>query len=162
MKLHLPFFGEKTSVAVHQEAVEVKAFQVIVWVSVANVAMDAWDPKIPRFPAILDIGHSHNLALTESHLRRWAGIHLASLRRIGSIRKEQRRFPLHEASVWLHSDDEPFRLSIDQGISITDGAWPRLPILGLRALTNSKLQTFIYGDTMQAIIRTPPKWYWPF
>ena len=56
----------------------------------------------------------------------------------------------------------PFKLMIDEGIAVFDADWPRLPILGLRALTKNKLQTFVYGDTKQVLIRTPPKWYWPF
>ena len=69
---------------------------------------------------------------------------------------------MRHASLWLHTDSEPFQLTINEGIAVMEGDWPRLPVLGLRALTNSKLQTFIYGDTLRALIRTPPKWYWPY
>jgi hypothetical protein len=69
--------------------------------------------------------------------------------------------PLHRARIWLHSDSEPFQLSTEAGIAVVEGDWPRLPILGLRALTNSNLRVFIYGDTKRVLIRTPP-WYWPF
>src|SRR5207237_7679558 len=106
----------------------------------------AWDPRLPKITAIVDIGTTHNFALTEKHLMRWAGIHAASLREAGRIRKESTKAPLHEARLWLHTDDGPFNLTIDEGIAVFDGTWPRLPVLGLRALTKSKLQTFIYGD----------------
>ena len=163
MKLHLPYYSEKTRVAVQGETVEVKAYQIIVWVSISSVETSEWDSRIPRFPAILDIGNSHNFALTEKHLLKWAGIHAAGLPRLRWMRKEGKKVLLRSASLWLDTDDgNPFGLSIDDGIAVFDSDWPRLPILGLRAVTNSKLQTFIYGDTKQVLIRTPPKWYWPF
>jgi hypothetical protein len=90
----------------------------------------------------------------------WA--HKASLPMTGKIRLEGTEAVLRSAGLWLHTDDEPYQLAIEEGIAVLKGDWPRLPILGLRALTNSKLQTFIFGDTRQVFIRTPPKWYWPF
>ena len=117
---------------------------------------------MPEFQAILDIGTTHNFVLTEAHLRRWAGIHKASLPPIGKLRIEDLEAGLRTAGLWLHLNNEPFPLDIEEGIAVLDGDWPRLPILGLRALTNSKLQTFIYGDAMQVVICTPSPWYWPF
>ena len=162
MKLHLPYFSEKTKVKVHNEVVEVKAFQIIVWVSVASDATAAWDARVPRLPAILDIGNNHNFAITDAHLLKWAGIHAASLIQLKSMRERGKKVPLVDAGLWLHTDGEPFKIRIHEGIAVYDGDWPRLPILGLRALTENKLQIFIYGDTKRVIIRTPPKWYWPF
>jgi hypothetical protein len=162
VKLHLSYFADKTKVAVKDEFVDVKAFQIIVWVSIAPKVTSDWDPRIPKIPAILDIGNTHNFALTREHLVRWAGIHPDSLPKLRKVRESGRRGLLRSAGLWLHSDGDPFQLIISEGIAILDGDWPRLPILGLRALTKNKLQTFIYGDTKQVIIRTPPPWYWPF
>jgi hypothetical protein len=162
VRLHLPYFSEKTSVTVRNRVVEVKAFQIIVWVSISGEKSLAWDPRLPKIPAILDTGSTHNFALTESQLKEWAGIHAASLSEVGRIKIEGRKAPLRSAGLWLRMDDEPFQLNIKEGIAVFDGDWPRLPILGLRALTDNKLQTFIYGDTKQVTIRTPPRWYWPF
>ena len=162
MKLHLPYFSEKTKVTVHNQVVEVKAFQIIVWVSISSTKTAAWDSKVPRIPAILDIGTNHNFALTEKQLLRWAGIRAASLPRLGTMRKDDLKAPLHAAGLWLHTDTDPFSLNVDEGIAVFEGAWPRLPVLGLRVLTRNNLQTFIYGDTKQVVIRTRPKWYWPF
>jgi hypothetical protein len=162
VKLHLPYFSEKTKVKVHNEVVEVKAFQIIVWVSVVSDATSAWDPRIPRLPAILDIGNNHNFAITDTHLLKWAGIHAASLVQLKSMRERGKKIPLVDAGLWLHTDAEPFKVRIDEGIAVHEGGWPRLPTLGLRALTKNDLQTFVYGDTKQVIIRTPPPWYWPF
>ena len=65
------------------------------------------------------------------------------------------------ANLWLHGDEGPFALTIPDGVAVYESGGPRLPILGLRALTNSKLQTLIYGDALRVVIRTPPPWYWP-
>ena len=162
MKLHVPYFSEKITVTVCSDVVEVKAFQVIVWVSISGDETTTWDPRIPKLPAILDIGTTHNFAVTNDHLVNWAGIHAASLPQLGRARIDGRKAPLRSAGLWLHTNGEPFNFKIDEGIAVFDGDWPRLPILGLRALTNSKLQTFIHGNTKQVLIRTPPKWYWPF
>jgi hypothetical protein len=162
VKLHLAYHSEKTNVAVHDESVEVKAFQIIVWMSISPDPLSDWDPRTLRFPAILDIGHNHNFAMTENHLLKWAGLQVNLLTPLGNVRERGERILLRRAGLWLHMDDEPFKLDVAEGISVHTGDWPRLPVLGLRALSNSKLQTFIYGDTRQALIRTPPPWYWPF
>jgi hypothetical protein len=162
VKLHLSYFSERTNVTLKNEVVDVKAFQIIVWVSVAVRVPSEWDPRIPKIPAILDIGNTHNFALTQEHLVRWAGIHPDSLPELKRVRESGRKGLLRSAGLWIHTDGDPFTLQVDEGIAVLDGDWPRLPILGLRALTNSCLQTFIYGDTKQVVIRTPFKWYWPF
>jgi hypothetical protein len=87
VKLHLSYFSEKTKIKVHNETVEIKAFQIIVWVSVASDATSPWDPRIPRLPAILDIGNNHNFSITGEHILKWAGIHAASLVKLKSIRE---------------------------------------------------------------------------
>lgn len=162
MKLHLTYSVEKTSVKVEGEAVEIKPFQIIVSVSVSIPGDSEWDPRTPKLPTILDVGNNHNFSLTEEHLVRWAGLQPTSLDLVKTMRESGKRVPLRSAGLWLHFDEEPFNLDVNEGIAVYDGDWPRLPILGLRALTNSKLQTFIYGDTKQVLIRTPPPWYWPF
>jgi hypothetical protein len=162
VKLHLPYHTEKTKITVQNAVVEVKAFQIIVWVSVVIGRTSDWDLRTPKIPAILDIGNTHNFAITQEHLVRWTGIHPESLPKLNRVRESSNRGILRSAGLWLHSDGDPYKLEADEGIAVMDGDWPRLPILGLRALTNSKLQTFIYGDTKQVVIRTPPRWFWPF
>ena len=160
MRLHLAYYKEKTTVTVQNEAVEVKAYQIIVWVSISLRSVLEWDAKIPQFPAILDIGNTHNFAISQEQLQRWAGVHPDSLRLLKRMREKKHLVPVRAASLWLHGNDA-FRLDIDDGIGVYETNGPRLPILGLRSLTNSKLQTFIYGDQTRAVIQTPRKWYWP-
>jgi hypothetical protein len=162
VKLHLPYYAEKTNVSIRGEVVEVKAFQIIVWVSVSIPLIQDWDANIPRIPAILDIGNNHNFALSEEQMVRWAGLQPASLKLLKVMREKGERVPLHSASLWIHTDADPFRLNVKGGIAVYESGAPRLPIFGPPSLTNNKPQTFIYGDTKQVLIRTPPKWYWPF
>ncbi len=161
MKLHLAYHKEKTTIAVGREIVEVKAFQIIVWVSISIRGILEWDETIPKFPAILDIGNTHNLGISEEQLRKWGGIHPDSLPQMKPMRVNKQLVPIRAASVWLHMDHAPYELSVEQGIGVYTEGGTRLPILGLRALTNSKLQTLIYGDQLRAVIQTPRKWYWP-
>ena len=147
MKLHLSYFSEKTKLTVKNEIVDIKAYQIIVWVSIAIKGTWDWDPRIPKIPAILDIGNTHNFALTRAHLVRWAGIHPDSLPTLNRVRESGRKGVLHSAGLWLHTDGDPFNVKVDEGIAVLDDDWPRLPILGLRALTKNNLQTCIYGDT---------------
>lgn len=162
MKLQLPYHARKTQVSFADKIVEVKAYQIIVWVGVTLESFPELGPTSPRFPAILDTGNNHNFAITEQQLNAWAGLLVDSLSPTARIREQGEKIQLRRAALWLHTGDAPFRMNVADGIAVYDGNWPRLPILGLRALTNSKLQTFIYGDTMEALIRTAPPWYWPF
>ena len=162
MKLNVSYSNENTTISFGSEVVQIKAFQIIVLVSVMSDEIDAWDPRAPRFPAILNVGNNHNFANSVNHLVRWAGIQPASLVELKHMREGGQRVPLRGGSLWLHTNRDPFKLIVEDGIAVYESDGPRLPILGLRALPNSKLQTLIYGNTKQVIMRTPPKWYWPF
>jgi hypothetical protein len=163
VKLHLQYHSEKTQVAVDDRSVDVKPYQIIVWISILTDDFEQWHSGAPRVPAILDTGNNHNFAITEQQLVHWAGIHSTALAEVGHAREAGRRVKLCDATVWLHGgDNQPMKLTVAGGVAVYEGSWPRLPILGLRALTNSNLQVLIYGDTKRAVLRTPPPWYWPF
>jgi hypothetical protein len=162
MNLHAPYFSKKTKVTFQNQIIEIKAYQIIVWVSISAREIAEWDLKIPKIPAILDTGFTHNFAISEVQLRQWTGIYPDHLPELKKMRETGERVPLRAASLWLHTDAEPLRLKVDEGIGVYETDWPRLPILGLRALTKNKLHTLIYGDTQRVVIRTPRKWYLPF
>jgi hypothetical protein len=112
----LPYSSDATFVAAPGESVRVKPYQIVVAASVSLQAPLEWDPRMPRFPAILDTGNDHNLSINRGQLLRWAGLQPEALRIIGAIRERRQRIPLHAASVWLHrnrpweralSDQEP-------------------------------------------------------
>jgi hypothetical protein len=161
----LPYFSDATSVPAPGERVRVKPHQIIVSVSIGLRELLEWDPRTPSFPAILDTGNNHNLSIRKEHLLRWAGLQSVALRIIGAMRERQQRIPLHSASVWLHSnqpgertlrDQKPHSLKLEEGIAIyPDDIGPRLPILGLRALTQNQLYTAIDPERMHVSLRTP-------
>src|ERR1043165_7255659 len=110
MKLHLPYYTQKTKITVQKETVEVKAYQIIVWVSISLRQVPQWDAKIPKIPAILDTGNTHNFAISAEQLQRWAGIHPNSLPERKTMREKGQRVPLRSARLWLHTDAEPYQL----------------------------------------------------
>lgn len=169
----LPYFGRPTVLTVRGEAVRVKAYQIIVWVSV-GLEKEDWDPRSVPFPAILDTGHSHNFSTQRRHLVEWGGIHPDVLRPCGHFRELGRRVPLHAACLWLHTnspgqrdrltDQPPFRLTLTNGIAVyadVSPAFPRLPLLGLRALTDNHLHLAVSGWRRSVTLRTQRYW-WPF
>src|SRR5687767_3777896 len=74
VKLTLRYATEKTTAHFQSESVEVKAYQIIVWVSLTTVKTVRLGPQAPKFPAILDIGNNHNFGLSEEHLLKWAKV----------------------------------------------------------------------------------------
>ena len=154
-----------TTAPVHRETVPVKPYQIIMQVSVSVRGLLGWDPRTPIFPAILDPGNNHNFSIRRDHLIRWAGIHPDALPLKRAIRERQQRIPLHAAGLWLHpnvpgepgvSGREPHLLKVKEGIAIyPDETGPRLPVLGLRALTRNKLHLTIAGQQRLVSLRTP-------
>jgi hypothetical protein len=85
----------------------------------------------------------------------------------GTAREGSRSLTLHAATVWLHrnvpgrrevKDTTPFPLQLPGGIAIypSDGFdYPRLPLLGLRAILKNKLTFTIDGKREHASLRSP-------
>ncbi len=150
----------------------VRAYQIVVWVSLNLREVTDWDVRVPRFPAILDTGYNHNFSIRVSHLVRWTGIRREALRSLGAMRDRGNRIPLHAARLWLHrnvrgtgevDERDPHQLAVKDGVAIyPDDIGPRLPLLGLRALTLNRLRCVVDGDRRYVTIRTAlPRW-WPF
>ncbi len=132
---------------------QVKAYEIVAWVSLTNRPVLAEGPP-GAFPAILDTGHTHNFAILEEHLIRWAGLRPSMLPTLGTTRQQGRRLPLHAAHLPNEpgQQDQPadrpaHRLHIPQGIAIYPAGtrYPRLPLLGLRAIAKNKLECFANG-----------------
>lgn len=169
----LPFFAQDGVVLVGNELVQVKAYEIVVWVSLASRPVLAEGP--PRaFPAILDTGHTHNFAILEEHLIRWTGLRPSMLPVLGSARHQGRRLPVHAAHLWLHPNQPgqrdqlaarpAYRLHIPRGIIIYPAGtrYPRLPLLGLRAIARNKLRLTVDGERLRVSLRTPGWWHWLF
>jgi hypothetical protein len=149
------------------EHVRIKACEAIVWVSLTLKKSLTWDPATPCFPAILDIGHTHNFSIQDQHLIRWAGVRPDSLRILGQVRQAGKRLPRCAAHIWLHhnvggtrdrlEDVPPHRLELPRGIAVYPSGeddFPRLPLLGMRALLANKLHLIIDGKNQWANLRT--------
>jgi hypothetical protein len=149
----LPVVDEHDRLNVHGEALRIRPFQVIVRVSFSEIAI--WDARTPIIPVLLDTGNNHNFSIQEHHLIRWAGMHPQSWPFLGAMREGSRAPSLRFANVWIHRnrsgsrdlrDVEPFLLPLEEGIAIypDDGSnYPRLPLLGLRAIIKNNLELAI-------------------
>lgn len=153
----LPYFDETTYLTVGASPIEVRRYQIVVWVSLNAL----------RFPAVLDTGHTHNFTICERQLKRFAS--LDSLPIIGHVDVNRQLLPQLESNVWLHGNRRGTRepngtkvlLIMDEGITLyPDGApaTPRLPLLGLRALTRNDLKLTVYGRTREVSVSSPPWW----
>lgn len=149
----LPVTATPTTVTVAGESVAVRAYQIIVWVSLTAGEEPG---EAPHFPAVLDTGHNHNFSIQERQLARWAGVDSGHCPRLGAILVNRQEVPLLRANLWVHRNrpgtadllPRPVRLPIPEGISVytagTAGA-PRLPLLGLRPLVRNRLRLVIDG-----------------
>jgi hypothetical protein len=144
MKLHVSYSAQKQRLAVGEETVEIKPYQVVVWVGISARDLLEWDPRTPKFPALLDPGNNHNFSIKEEHLLRWAGIQPKLLEEQRWLQDKGTKVPLRAAALWLHAE-APFRLTMAEGIAVYPEHGPRLPLLGLRALTQNKLRAIFAG-----------------
>ncbi len=156
----LPYYDEITEIAAQGVREQAYSYQIIVWVSITPVEQFELPSGARRFPAILDTGLNDNFAIAPVHLRAWAGIHWKSLPEEGAERFYGNiRVPTRRAYLWLHPNQygwrdwiDPLhpavRIELNDGISIYGNGEevgrdprtktlraPRLPIIGLRALT---------------------------
>lgn len=151
---------------VRGEMVRIKAHEMIVWVSLSARSVLNLPTDAPRFPAILDTAHTHNFSIQEQHLVRWSGLRPEMLPVLGTLRQAGRRIPLHTADVWICCnrpgqrdqilDRTPHRLILPRGIAVytSEAGFPRLPLLGLRAILSNRLHLAIDGQRGEAWLRT--------
>jgi hypothetical protein len=59
----LPYFSEHRALSVRGEAVQVRPYQIVVWVSVNIARLREWDSRTPAFPAILNPGNNFNFSI---------------------------------------------------------------------------------------------------
>jgi hypothetical protein len=162
-----------SEVVVRGERVRTRAHQIILWVSLTHIREKALPPTAVPFPAILDTGHTHTFSIQERHLTTWAGLRPDTLGLEGTVRDRGQRLSLRTAKIWVHptvrgSRDElanapPYPLPASRGIAVypSDANFPRLPILGLRAITDNELALTVDGRRRAATLRTARRW-WPF
>jgi hypothetical protein len=169
----LPIPQQDTVAFVGEEMVPIVAYEIVVWVSLAS--RNVLDPsRLPRFPALIDSAHTHNFLVREEHLVRWAGIRPESLGLgRGEILQAGRRVPLRAAQLWIHRNEPgywdrlsvapPYFLDVAEGIlaSAPTSTFPRLPLVGLRAIVQNKLDLTVKGKGGMVSLSSRP-WWWPF
>lgn len=170
----LPFFAYETTLEVQGETYRVLPLQIIVWVSLTPANILHLDASVPRFPAILDTGFTDSFLIHPQQLARFAGMRSENLgRRLDSLRSHGRVIPLYKANLWLHpnqpqerdrrAERPPFLIELDRGIGVPtdEQIYPRLPLLGARALRSSGLVVTINYAKCLLSLRKPRK-FWLF
>lgn len=166
----LPYSDQYDHVDVGREYVSLAPHQIIIWVSLSIRDLLALPSDAPRFPAILDTGNNFGFALSERHLVHWAGSNRNDLPQLSRISVNRVSVPRLEAALWVHRNQKgerdtfrkapAFRLDLRDGIAVfpveESAKAPRLPLVGLRAIDENRLQTFVYGDRLRVVMRTPP------
>ena len=161
----LPFYEHETQVALPHGPVVVRPYQIVLWVSL-RVREIVSRP----FPAVLDIGHSHNFSIKTERLEDWAEVSSADVQRIGIAKVNERPVALVNAIVLLQRNvrgsrdefrGEPWPLQISEGIALHergDPFAPRLPLLGLRPIVRAGLRCVIDGRNKRVSIGE--SWLW--
>jgi hypothetical protein len=148
----LPYHDKPTLLTFGSRTVEVRSYQIVIWASIDRL----------MFPVIVDTGHSHNFSIPQRQLIEWAGV--PELEQIGEVEVNRQRMPQYRSDLRLHRNrpgtreprQETSPLVFDQGITVIpqdiEGA-PRMPLLGLRALTLNRLRLSIDGKRRQVTLR---------
>jgi len=133
----LPFFREPTQIRFPGGPVSVRAYQIIVWISVTESAQGELEPTTPRLPAILDTGHTHNFSIREGHLMQWARVNPRLLPPLRRIRLFGQHVTLFEANIWLYpnrygmrdefAQESPYSLELSGGIAVFPDTTPIAP-----------------------------------
>ena len=162
----LPYFRRPQIVQVAGEPFEIRRDQIFCWVSLTSPFLTAWDGNAHQFPVLIDTGHGHNFTLHADHLKTWAGLAASDLIPLGSLEVNGRRVRLLDAAVWLFpnrpgtSDIDPerppFRIDLDEGISVVPGrGFPRVPLFGLRPFRLNGLRLNVEGATQLVSLTAP-------
>jgi hypothetical protein len=169
-----PFSVDATTVEVRGRAHRVFPFQVLIWVSLGPRGLRDLDSAWPRFPAVLDPAFSETFLIHQQQLRTWAGLQPEHLRaRPEVFRAHGRPIPVHAANLWLYRNPPgerdqlaavaPFFVELPRGIGVSTDAdlYPRLPLLGARALRAAELRVLIDYRNCTACVGQR-RGLWPF
>ncbi len=116
--------------------VKLRAFQIAVPLRLAVQGILSQE-----FPAILDTGLNHNLAIREEQLQQWAQV---VVKKSGIVTINGYPIPVGQADLVLAGRV----LSLRDGIVVYPAGTPfspRLPTLGLRALVRHKVRVVVDG-----------------
>jgi hypothetical protein len=178
----LPYFDKETTVTFDTTRLTIYAYQVILWVGIAKVGEDKPADDLRFFPAILDTGHNHNLAISPHQLRHWSGIAWQSLPLERGEEKKYQNVPVphRRANIWVRPnkhgsrddpdpDQPPVLMELDKGIAVygdneqvgikatTSLVGPRLPLIGLRTLTINKTKLEVDAQNLSVWLQKARK-----
>jgi hypothetical protein len=143
--------------------------EIVVWLSIG--LRGERDPQrlSPPFPGLIDSGNNSEFYLHEHHLVHWAGIRPDLLALLASRRVNKREVTSHEADVWIYPNlprtqdrwpgKTPLRLELEEGIAVgppvaDQSIFPRVPLLGLSALRNNRLDFWFESKTAECHVWT--------
>ena len=161
----LPYYDHPSVVNAGGQGETVVAHQIVLWAGIAPIGQTQLVPGTPRFPVVLDTGFSGSFAITPNQLSQWAALNWASLPYDPTLKLSYGGIPVphRRANLWLFPNQRgwrdlsdpllsPYLLQLHGGIAVYGNnvvvgvaataqlPGPRLPILGLRALTPGRLQ----------------------
>ncbi len=147
------------------DEIDVRPWQIILWVSVSRPGLTELPPSYPCFPTVLDIGLNESFVITKEQLAEWVGLEAEDFDPLHELRLYGNRVRARDADLWIHRnlpfsreqllDVPPFHVEIDAGILVSPlPNRPRLPLLGLRAIESARLQLLVDGARQLVSIRS--------
>ena len=172
-------FSHRKQIDVPSGRIDLRPPKIIVGVSLAPLSDGKSFPQgVITLPAILDTGFNRTLEIDEWHLVRWAGLHKEHLNpAVKNKSDDGRKYDLCEANIWLHRTPyegprtprarPPLLLANSRQVRVMAPIGkpnPRLPLLGLTALIENRLQVAIDGERSRFRVYRPlglslSEWY---
>ena len=171
----MPFANKKRNESILGLAVDIFAYEPVVWVSVTRPEVIALPPDAPRFLAIVDSGNTVAFNIREDHLLAWTGLKAVDLppaatAKVTDASGKSAHFKRRQAKIWLHPYPEgtglgTLDLQIAGGILVYEPlqtgqpaaanlqpVGPHLPLIGARAFFPLKLEVLIDYKNLRVTI----------
>ena len=175
----LPFSDRSRSMVVGEDIVTIKPYQIVLWLSLADM-----EPRLPsaldrQIPVIFDTGFNGNLLIHDDQLINWARLRPSQLTQLGKDVVWGQPAQTRAARIWLYANVPgqnevarnvpPTRLEVSGGIIILPAqrsSQPaarraRLPLLGMRAFGSAGLRVVIDYELRRVAIGKKRR-FWPF
>lgn len=171
----LPFSSRPAWLSIEGARIKVPSYAIVLWVRIGERRLASPDEKAPIIPALLDTGFNDNFAIREEQLRDWAGVDPRLFVKLRTQEHERGIIDRRVANVWLYPNvpttmdpgkGRPLLLELDDGIFVfrrptktvdlpANDFRPRLPLIGMRALTRNRLSVSLDCDRRRVDVRLP-------
>lgn len=168
----LPFFSVKRDIQLPDgKPEEIKANQILLWMSVTPQGSLPPSANAPRFPVIFDTGLNISMTMRCNHFIDWADVEQPEYQFLGDTSCNGSTVILFDVDAWLYKNapgrndqilnQSPIRLVLKGGLGVYNATpsqqellmsddplqepGPRLPTLGMFAITANKLSIQIEG-----------------